>query len=211
MGGSNNKMMQEEAARVRREYCLPQDKLDQVCEGFRKYSGKDGRISRENFRKIVDGVMHQELADKVFFEPFQFFNPLLQVFDSFDRDHSNTMDIHEYLSMMGVTHGGTLEQKLNASFDLFDKNGDGVLSKEEIKEMFVMIVKQKKRALTLARTGSGALTSEPLDAASLAAIDGVVETIFEQADADHNGTLDRGEFIAGFSAHPEVCGFFKQF
>jgi hypothetical protein len=89
------------------------------------------------------------------------------------------MDIHEYLALMGVTFGGTTEQKLKgthqfstplfkvalniffannilefdndihflklcfvASFEIFDKNGDGVLSRDEVRSMLVMVVKQ---------------------------------------------------------------------
>ena len=110
--------------------------------------------------------MHEELCD--------------QVFDSFDRDHSGALDVKEYLMMMGVTHGGTIDQKLRASFDLFDKNGDGVLCKAEIREMFVSIVKQKRAAERFRATGiRTAAADEPVDAKALAAIDGVINTVFE--------------------------------
>ena len=82
------------------------------------------------------------------------------------------MDLREYLMMMGgefyflkkqpsihsihtlknkkyhlsiiylVTHGGTIEQKLKASFEMFDKDGNGELSKVEVREMFMLIVNQ---------------------------------------------------------------------
>jgi Ca2+-binding EF-hand superfamily protein len=98
-----------------------------VIKCFKKHANSEGKISKDSFKKILAGVMHEDLA--------------AQVFDSFDRDHSGTMDVKEYLAMMGVSHGGTIEQKLRASFELFDKNGDGVLSKDEIRDMFISIVK----------------------------------------------------------------------
>eukprot|EP01106_Pelomyxa_sp_JSP_P015350 TRINITY_DN525_c0_g1_i1.p1 TRINITY_DN525_c0_g1~~TRINITY_DN525_c0_g1_i1.p1 ORF type:complete len:203 (+),score=59.79 TRINITY_DN525_c0_g1_i1:54-611(+) len=183
-----NSLSATEAESIRQKYSLPKEKFTVVYTSFKKHAGKDGKITRETFKEILAGVMHPELADKVF--------------DSFDRDHSNSMDVREYLSMMGVTHGGSLEQKLEASFELFDKNGDGVLDRSEIRDMFIMIVKQKQRA-------RGA--SDQLDKAAMTAIDSVIDQVFDKVDTDRSGAIDRAEFKNGFSQHPEVCGFFKQF
>jgi len=197
MGSDSSKLTKEEAAEIRNKYGLPQEKFDVVFKSFQKHAGKDGKITKAQFKQILDGVMHPDLADKVF--------------ESFDRDNSGTMDVREYLAMMGVTHGGTLEQKLNASFELFDKDASGDLSRDEIKEMFVMIVKQKKRAASQKSPGGAATADVVLDAKSMAAIETVINTVFDRIDADHSGTIDRTEFLDGFSKHPDVCGFFKQF
>eukprot|EP00727_Mastigamoeba_balamuthi_P007799 m51a1_g364 hypothetical protein (199) ;mRNA; r:601183-602152 len=198
MGNDAAKPTKDEKECFKRQYGIPEEKFDMVMKSFKKHATGDGKISRDAFKKILAGVMHDELAE--------------QVFDSFDRDGNNTMDVHEYLMMMGVTHGGTIEQKLRASFGLFDKNGDGVLSKEEVREMFILIVKQKKTAQMLRQTGAKPHAKpEPIDAKGLAAIDGIINTVFDKVDKDHNGVLDIDEFLLGFSEHPEVCGFFKQF
>ena len=52
------------------------------------------------------------------------------------------MDAKEYILMMGLTHGGSMEQKLKASFQMFDADGNGNLDPQEIKEMFLLIVNQ---------------------------------------------------------------------
>jgi len=114
--------------------------------------------------------------------------------------------------MMGVSHGGTIEQKLRASFDLFDKNGDGVLSREEVRDMFISIVKQKRAAQRFKATGvRSPVSAEPIDPKGMAAIDEVINTVFDRVDTDRSGTIDLQEFIRGFSEHPDVCGFFKQY
>lgn len=87
--------------------------------------------------------------------------------------------------MCGMTRAGTIEQRLEASFDLFDANGDGVLSKEEVRSILIMLVQQK---MALARFQStGRKTSperETLDARTLASIDRVVDATFASVDTD---------------------------
>eukprot|EP01105_Mastigella_eilhardi_P002573 TRINITY_DN1321_c0_g2_i1.p1 TRINITY_DN1321_c0_g2~~TRINITY_DN1321_c0_g2_i1.p1 ORF type:complete len:176 (-),score=64.83 TRINITY_DN1321_c0_g2_i1:109-636(-) len=170
---------------------VSQEKLDEALKSFAKHA-VDGKITRQAFKTILAGIMYDELAD--------------QVFDSFDRDKNGYMDLDEYLTMMGVTHGGTVQQKLNASFDLFDKNGDGTLSRDEIREMFILIIKQKRVA-----QGKPVVKGETLEAREMAIIEGVIEAVFKEVDIDHNGVLDRAEYLRGFSEHPEICGFFNQF
>ncbi|KAH3756256.1 neurocalcin-like [Pelomyxa schiedti] len=190
MGADNVKMSKKELNEYRTKYEIPQDKFAVIVKNFKKHATADGRITRDAFKKILGGVMHDALAE--------------QVFDSFDADGNGYMDLREYLAMMGVTHGGNLDQKLNASFDLFDKDGNGTLSRDEVKGMFVLIIKQKRAA-------AGQSQNEPLDEKSMQTIQGIVDTVFDRVDTDRSGAIDRQEFIAGFRDHPEICGFFKQF
>eukprot|EP01105_Mastigella_eilhardi_P021994 TRINITY_DN5381_c0_g4_i1.p1 TRINITY_DN5381_c0_g4~~TRINITY_DN5381_c0_g4_i1.p1 ORF type:complete len:199 (+),score=46.55 TRINITY_DN5381_c0_g4_i1:62-658(+) len=178
-------------------YGIPPEKYSVVMKSFKTHMTTDSKITREGFKKILEGVLQPELVD--------------QVFDSFDRDHNGYMDVREYLAMMGVTYGGTLDQKLNASFELFDKNGDGGLSREEVRDMFLMIVKQKRAAQSFMKTGARVPMNQPLDTKAMTAIEKVIDTVFDRVDRDKNGSIDRHEFMLGFSEHPDVCGFFKQF
>lgn len=93
--------------------------------------------------------------------------------------------LKEYLLMCGMTRAGTIEQRLEASFDLFDANGDGVLSKEEVRDILIMLVQQKKALARFQSTGRKTSPDhEPLDAKTLASIDRVVEATFAKADTD---------------------------
>lgn len=218
-----------------------------IMTAFKQRADEHGYITRDAFIESVGSTSHPELAGKIF--------------DVFDKDGSNTMDVchcslssiqvpilvhshvhthaqlKEYLLMCGMTRAGTVEQRLEASFDLFDANGDGVLSKEEVRNILIMLVQQK---MALARFQStGRKTSpehETLDARTLASIDRVVDTTFANVDTDKvcfppsfldncwtpsitsacvhgqkNGTIDKKEFTQGFATHPEICSFFKQF
>jgi len=63
---------------------------------FKKHANSDGKISKEAFKKILAGVMHEDLAS--------------QVFDSFDRDHSGTMDVRPSLSLFSHRHHNSAHQ-----------------------------------------------------------------------------------------------------
>jgi Ca2+-binding EF-hand superfamily protein len=200
MGNGHLKLSKDEMDNFRKMYNIPPEKSKLIFKSFEK-SAHGGKISRENFIKIMDnhGVMETELAN--------------QVFDSFDRDGNGDMDMDEYMTLMGVTFGGNIEQKLRASFEIFDKNGDGVLSKEEVKKMLVMVVKQVTRAQLKARQGkkvSGSTQIE-IDENGHAKLNTILDDIFNKVDANHDGLIDINEFIHGFADHPEICGFFKQF
>lgn len=118
------------------------------------------------------------------------------------------MDIHEYLALMGVTFGGTVQQKLRASFAIFDKDGNGTLSKEEVRDMLRMVIQQVMRAQTRGKPSSSASL---LDDAAKAKIDQVVDEVFDRVDTDRSGAIDINEFEAGFSENPQMLAFFKQF
>eukprot|EP01106_Pelomyxa_sp_JSP_P000329 TRINITY_DN104_c0_g1_i2.p1 TRINITY_DN104_c0_g1~~TRINITY_DN104_c0_g1_i2.p1 ORF type:complete len:171 (+),score=42.28 TRINITY_DN104_c0_g1_i2:106-618(+) len=169
-------------AETMKKYNLTSKQVKAMIKTYKSSCTKDGKMQRAGFLKLLDGIISPILAEKMF--------------DSFDKDRSGTIDVKEFLTMMGVAQGGTTEQKLEATFEVYDKNGDGTLSRDEIKDMVLTVVKTKRGAV---------------DAKSLEAIDRTVATVFTVVDTDHNGVLDKAEFIKGFSEHPEVCGFFKQF
>jgi len=126
-----------------------------------------------------------------------------QVFDSFDKDKNNEMDCSEYLCLMGVTlcallrlvmtlltnnklsSGGTMEQKLRSSFEIFDKDGNGSLSKDEVRQMLTMVVKQVTRAQMKAKskkvTGD---TPIEIDDQGKKKIEEILDQIFDKVDVD---------------------------
>lgn len=198
MGAEQTKLTSEQKREYLETFRLNESEYKSIMTAFKQRADEHGCITRDAFIESVGSTSHPELAGKIF--------------DVFDKDGSNTMDLKEYLLMCGMTRAGTIEQRLEASFDLFDANGDGVLSKEEVRSILIMLVQQK---MALARFQStGRKTSperETLDARTLASIDRVVDATFASVDTDKNGTIDKKEFTQGFATHPEICSFFKQF
>jgi len=190
MGSNNSKTLsKKDKQHIVDEYGISMSKIDEMVKNFQKHCDANNSISKSAFVELLNNSMSKELAEKVF--------------DNFDRDGNGRMDAKEYILMMGLTHGGSIEQKLKASFQMFDSDGNGTLDPQEIKEMFLLIVNQR-RGLSI----KGDLP--PLDEKTLAAIDNVVKLIFSQIDTDKSGTISYDEFIEGYSKHNDICSFFKQ-
>ena len=87
--------------------------------------------------------------------------------------------------MCGMTRAGTPEQRLAASFELFDENHDGVISKDEVRAILTMLVQQKMAIARFQETGKKVSASgQVLDPKVLASIDRIVDVTFAKVDTD---------------------------
>jgi len=93
-----------------------------------------------------------------------------QMFASVDTDNSGFIDYTEFVVAATNQQNLTSQEKLHAAFRMFDKDGQGTISAEEIKEV-------------LCFGGSNALTVEAVDA------------IIKQVDENGDGEIQFEEFV----------------
>eukprot|EP01087_Luapelamoeba_hula_P023404 TRINITY_DN8587_c0_g1_i1.p1 TRINITY_DN8587_c0_g1~~TRINITY_DN8587_c0_g1_i1.p1 ORF type:complete len:225 (-),score=56.43 TRINITY_DN8587_c0_g1_i1:59-646(-) len=177
----------------RAKYGLNAGQANKTFKAFREQKEKSGSISKDKFVKILT---EQTAADTEFAEA---------IFASFDKDGSGSIDIHEYMALMGVSLGANIDEKLRASFNLFDEDGNGTLDKEEVEKMMSMVMR------SVLRRSLPAGSPVDLTAEHIAEVKKIVNDIFDKVDTDGNGSLDFQEFRTGFSEHPDICAFFRQF
>ncbi|GAB5360930.1 hypothetical protein AAMO2058_000670300 [Amorphochlora amoebiformis] len=93
---------------------------------------KTGKITKEDFliefmslvgsKKKEGRYMLRKIAGKIF--------------DSFDKNEDGFVDNGEFLAGMTIIMGGSSEQRLRSTFRLFDSNGDGFITFEEMVQYF---------------------------------------------------------------------------
>tara|TARA_R110002050_G_scaffold233743_2_gene369667 strand:- start:751 stop:1395 length:645 start_codon:yes stop_codon:yes gene_type:complete len=67
-------------------------------------------------------------------------------FQIYDRDNSGFVDFRELATLLSCLVRGTTEERLEIVFSFYDVNGDGLISKEELKEVISSIFYGAKAA-----------------------------------------------------------------
>jgi neuronal calcium sensor 1 len=120
----------------------------------------------------------------------------------FDTNKNGTIDFKEFICALSVTSRGKMEDKLDWAFQLYDIDGDGKISYDEMLAIVEAIYKMVGLAipppgqilgLTVA-TQVGSMVKLPEDEDTP---EKRVRKIFRMMDKDENGSLDMAEFKEG--------------
>ncbi|KAM6142335.1 calaxin [Phoenicopterus ruber ruber] len=100
-----------------------------------------------------------------------------RVFRTFDRDNDSCVSVVEWVEGLSVFLRGTLEERIKYCFEVYDLNGDGYISREE---MFQML--------------KNSLLKQPSEEDPDEGIKDLVDIALKKMDYDHDGKLSFMDF-----------------
>ncbi|XP_026743827.1 Kv channel-interacting protein 4-like isoform X2 [Trichoplusia ni] len=158
-------------AALRRATRFTEPELKRLYRGF-KAECPTGVVKEETF-KLIYAQFFPQGANTAQYAHF--------VFNTLDQDRSGLLSFEEFVTGLSILSRGTLEEKLRWTFSLYDINGDGYITKEEMTEIVSAIYDLM-----------GKIVEPNMD-------DDVVrekvERLFQKMDLNRDGVLTLDEFL----------------
>ncbi|XP_071040749.1 Kv channel-interacting protein 4-like [Parasteatoda tepidariorum] len=111
------------------------ERLDALCKTT-KFTRKEIRLIYQGFKQeCPSGVVTEETFKDIFgqFFPQGDSNQYAHyVFKSLKQAHGGTVNFEQFLKMLSILSRGNVPEKLEWVFNLYDINGDGYITKQEM-------------------------------------------------------------------------------
>ena len=166
---------------------LPQEEAKEIMRAT-KFRKEDVRRWYKKFmRDYPTGQMERENFRDVFGKVYKSGPMSDRIFAKLDRNHDGSISFSELMVALSVTMMGSEKEKLEWAFEVFDEDGNGQISLDELSEILRGIDEN-----------SPDMDGDHRDEGRRLRI----ETVFKLVDTDSNGFLSRDEFMEGMRSHP---------
>ncbi|KAG8198232.1 hypothetical protein JTE90_021489 [Oedothorax gibbosus] len=160
------------------------ERLDALCKTT-KFNRKEIRLMYQGFKQeCPTGVVTEENFKDIFAQFFPQGDSTQYahyVFKSFKQSHGGTINFEQFLSILSLLSRGSAAEKLQWVFSLYDINGDGYITKQEMLNIVSAIYDMLGHYTDPAVTDNTAREH--------------VERIFHQIDSNKDGVVTMDEFV----------------
>ncbi|CAB3400414.1 unnamed protein product [Caenorhabditis bovis] len=176
---ANKKLTSEEAAELEQTTYFTRKELKKWYKDFIR-DCPTGELRMEEFQGIYKQFFPN--GDPSKFAAF--------VFNVFDDNQDGHISFKEFIAALSITSRGTLDEKLDWAFSLYDVDKDGFITKDEMANIVDAIYSMIGNMLELPKDED---TPQKR-----------VEKIFTNMDKNFDGQLTREEFKEGSKADPWI-------
>ncbi|XP_063221287.1 Kv channel-interacting protein 1-like [Bacillus rossius redtenbacheri] len=161
------------------------ESLESLCRATRFTEDELKRIYRGFKAECPTGVVREETFKGIYSQFFPKGANTSQyahyVFNTLDQDHSGLLSFEDFVQGLSVLSRGSLEEKLRWTFSLYDINGDGCITKEEMTEI-VSAIYDLMGKLAEPSVDDGTVREK-------------VDRIFQKMDINKDGVVTLEEFL----------------
>ncbi|KAF3336071.1 calcineurin B-like protein 1 isoform X2 [Carex littledalei] len=152
--------------------------VEALFELFRSISSSiidDGLISKEEFHLAL---FKDKKKDNLFAN---------RVFTLFDVKQKGNIDFGDFVRSLNVFHpNAAQDDKIDFSFRLYDLDGNGFIDRNEVKQMLNVLLNESDMHL------------------ATETVDLIIDKTFSEADANHDGKIDREEWKTFVTRNPAM-------
>ncbi|XP_018565548.1 Kv channel-interacting protein 4-like [Anoplophora glabripennis] len=161
------------------------DSLEALCRATRFTQAEIKRIYRGFKAECPTGVVKEETFKMIYAQFFPQGANTSQyahyVFNTLDQDRSGLISFEDFVQNLSILSRGSLDEKLRWAFSLYDINGDGCITREEMTDIVSAIYDLM-----------GKLSEPCIDEDT---VKEKVDRIFQKMDKNRDGVVTLDEFL----------------
>ncbi|XP_043464475.1 Kv channel-interacting protein 1-like [Leptopilina heterotoma] len=170
------------------------DSLASLCRATRFSEAELKRIYRGFKAQCPTGVVREETFKCIYSQFFPQGANASQyahyVFNTLDQDHSGLLSFEDFVTGLSILSRGSIEEKLRWTFSLYDINGDGCITREEMTDIVTAVYE------LLGKLSDNSPNRE--------IVREKVDRMFLKMDGNKDGVVTLSEFLEACRADPDI-------
>ncbi|XP_028966800.1 neuronal calcium sensor 1 [Galendromus occidentalis] len=174
MGRRASKLKRDDIRELEAQTYFDSKQLQRWYQEFVK-DCPNGEMTKDEFAKLYGQFF--PTGDKTKFVDY--------IFNVFDEDKNGVITFKEFIKAISITTKGSIDEKLNWAFDLYDIDNDGFVTRAEMLDIVTAIY---------------VLHGKTMDGDPSRRVD----QLFAKLDSDSDARISREEFCEGFKTDPWI-------